>query len=52
MKTVKRYTTFEALKADVHKRGDEKVSLKRHNDFKKFMAAVYSVKKRKAPSSK
>lgn len=44
MKSVKRYTTFDDLKASEKKSIDNKVSLKKHNEFKKIIMHIYSIK--------
>jgi hypothetical protein len=44
MKKVKRYTTFEGLKSVEKKSMDNNISLKKHNEFKKIIMHIYSIK--------
>jgi hypothetical protein len=44
MKTVKKYTSFEELKSVEKKLMNDGISLKKHNEFKKIMMHIYSLK--------
>jgi hypothetical protein len=44
MKEVKKYTSFEDLKSVEKKSIDNKMILKKHNEFKKIMMHIYAVK--------
>ena len=51
MKTVKKYTTFQALKSSEEKVTDFKASEKKHIEFEKLIKAIYSTQvHKKAPS--
>jgi len=52
MKSVVKYSTFEDLKSAESKPKNAKASLKRHNEFKKFIETLRVCKIVKAPSSK
>jgi len=47
MKSVKRYSTFEELKASEQKPANIKVSLKRHIELEKFITSIIPVKHQK-----
>jgi len=44
VKTVKKYTTFKDLKSVEKKSTDNKIILKKHNEFKKIMMRIYAIK--------
>jgi len=46
MKTVKKFTSFEDLKSSESQTADDKLSLKKHNDFEKVIKEIYSSKVR------
>ncbi len=44
MKTVKKFTSFEDLKSVENNTVDNKLSLKKHNDFEKVIKSIHAVK--------
>jgi len=47
MKSVKRYSTFEELKSGDKKPADDKIRLKKHNEFEKFITSIITIKHQK-----
>lgn len=51
MKKAKKFSSFEDLKSSERKTVDNKLSVKRHNDFERVVKHIYSIKVHKMDNS-